>query len=437
MQRRNFMAGLFSAPMFMSAFSESSFIATGNAVKSADTVPDLVFFKSEPNEFAFLNSLGKAHYKFADIGELLAIRSMVDETNPASFVQAYVKFADSCKTVADMSLKNGQFISARDAYARAATYYYAALDYLDAALQSDRFKDLFIIHRTCWKAAASLMDFNYEEFNIPYEGNTLAGFFMSHKGDHSARPLCIFNNGSDGSIVDTWTLGGSAFFERGYNLLTFDGPGQGSSLFEKNMYFRYDWEKVITPVIDSIIHRREVDKNKIVLLGVSQAGYWVPRAAAFEKRIKVMIADPGVTNVGASWLNHLPPPLLILLNSGNKEKFDIYLEQGFKQSPELKAVYNFRSRPYGKNSPFDVYSEVRKYNLDGIAEKITCDVIIPSPENELFWPGQSQELYDAIKSRKKIINFTAAEGANYHCEPKARLVWEQKLFDALHEMMTD
>ena len=42
------------------------------------TTPDpplqLIFFKTEPDEFAFLNVLGKAHYKFSDLGELLAIR---------------------------------------------------------------------------------------------------------------------------------------------------------------------------------------------------------------------------------------------------------------------------------------------------------------------------------------------------------------------------
>jgi hypothetical protein len=118
----------------------------------------------------------------------------------------------------------------------------------------------------------------------------------------------------------------------------------------------------------------------------------VPRAAAYEKRIKVIIADPGVTNVSSSWLDHLPPPLVSLLKSGNKEQFNGYLEQGFKQSPALEAVYRFRTRPYGKDNPFDVYSEVQKYNLDGVAEKIVCDVIIPFPENELFWPGQSRAL---------------------------------------------
>jgi pimeloyl-ACP methyl ester carboxylesterase len=402
---------------------------------STDSGPELIFFKNEANEFAFLNVLGKAHYKFSDIGEVLAIRALIDENNPSSFVSAYIQFADACKKTADDSNRNGQHISARDAYARASTYYYAATDYLDAALQSDRFKELFLIHRACWKSAVQLMDCNYQEFSIPYEGGSLAGFFISHKGNETPRPLCIFNNGSDGSIVDAWTFGGAGIFERGYNLMTFDGPGQGSSLFEKNLYFRYDWEKVVTPVVDSVIHRKDVDKNKIVLVGISQGGYWVPRAAAYEKRIKVIIADPGVTDISSSWLNHLPPPLLSLLKSGQKDQFNTYLEQGFKQFPASVPVYAFRSRPYGKSNPFDVYTEVLKYKLDGVADKIECPVIIPSPENEQFWPGQSQALYDMVKSQKILIPFTAAEGGNYHCEPKARILWEQKVLDALDAIM--
>ena len=100
------------------------------------------------------------------------------------------------------------------------------------------------------------------------------------------------------------------------------------------------------------------------------------------------------------------------------------------------SVYAFRSRPYGKTNPFDTYIEVMKYNLDGVADKIECPVIIPSTENEAFWPGQSQMLYDMVKSPKRIIAFTAAEGANYHCEPKARLFWEQKVLDTLDQFVS-
>jgi len=431
MQRRNFMKNIAAGSALLPLAGLQSLSTEAARTTAPDPQPALIFFKKEPDEFNFLNALGKAHYKFADIGELLAIRSLIDENNPSSFVSAYLQFADRCKQTADTCLKRGQLISARDAYARAGTYYYSAMDYLDASLQSDRFKELFLVHRACWKSAVQLMDFNYEEFEIPYENTTLRGFFISHKGNHTARPLCIFNNGSDGSIIDTLTYGGAGFFERGFNLVTFDGPGQGSSLFEKNLFFRYDWEKVITPVVDSVIHRKDVDKNKMVLIGISQGGYWVPRAAAFEKRIKALIPDPGVTDVSSSWLMHLPPPLLNMLKTGQKDSFNNFMEQGFKQSPVLASVYAFRSRPYGKNNPFDTYTEVMKYNLDGIADKIECPVIIPSPENEAFWPGQSQALFEMLKAQKMLIPFTAAEGANYHCEPKARLLWEQKVLDAL------
>jgi pimeloyl-ACP methyl ester carboxylesterase len=311
------------------------------------------------------------------------------------------------------------------------------MDYLDAALQPHRLRELFCKHRASWRSAMQMMDLNYEEFDIPYEGGSLPGFFISHRGKKMRRPLCIFNNGSDGSIVESWTLGGAGIFERGYNLLTFDGPGQGSSLFERNLYFRHDWEKVITPVIDCVIRRKDVDKDKLVLLGVSQGGYWVSRAAAFEKRLQAIVADPGVTDVSTYWLNYLSPELIALLKAGDKDQFNTYLEAAFKQSPASAAVYTFRSRPYGKTNPFDVYTEVLKYKLDGVANKIGCAVIIPSPENEQFWPGQSKALYDTVKGRKKLIPFTAAEGGDYHCEPKARVLWEQKVLDSLGAIIKD
>ena len=431
MERRNFMKGIglmsLSGMMPLKNLNAKSI----NAGKTPNPAPVLNFFKKESNEFKFINVLGKAHYKFADIGELLAIKGLTDENDPSSFVNAYIKFADSCKAIADDCFAKGLIVSARDAYMRASNYYFAATEYLDESLQGNRYQELFKVHRDCWAAGIKLMEVDYEEFGIPYEGATIKGFFIAHKHDKSKRPLCIFNNGSDGSILDCWTLGGAGMFERGYNLVTFDGPGQGSSLFEKNLYFRYDWEKVITPVVNSVIKRKEVDKDKIVLMGISQGGYWVPRAAAFEKRLKAIITDPGVTNVEISWLSNLPKPMVALLQSGNKSDFNAYMQEGFKQSPASAAVYNFRARPYGKDNPFDTYAEVQKYNLKDVAGKITCATIITLPDDEQFWPGQSQELYDVLNCPKQLVSFTRAEGGNYHCEPKSRILWEQKVLDKL------
>jgi dipeptidyl aminopeptidase/acylaminoacyl peptidase len=104
------------------------------------------------------------------------------------------------------------------------------------------------------------------------------------------------NNGSDGPVTSIWPPVSAGGVARGYNVLVFDGPGQQSMLFEKGVPFRHDWEHVITPVVDFLLARPDVDPARIVLYGISQAGYWVPRALAFEHRIAAAIADPGVTS---------------------------------------------------------------------------------------------------------------------------------------------
>jgi hypothetical protein len=140
----------------------------------------------------------------------------------------------------------------------------------------------------------------------------------------------IFNNGSDGAVVEMLTFGLDEAAKRGYHALTFDGPGQGQALYEQGLFFRYDWEHVITPVVDWAAARDDVDANAVALFGCSQAGYWVPRAAALERRLAAAIADPGVVKVNTSWIAHLPEPLMELYRAGDREQFDGAMAEGVK-----------------------------------------------------------------------------------------------------------
>jgi hypothetical protein len=67
--------------------------------------------------------------------------------------------------------------------------------------------------------------------------------------------------------------------------------------------------------------------------------------------------------------------------------------------------------------------------------QIQCPLFIADPDDEQFWPGQSQEVYDALVCPKTLVRFTAEEGANWHCEPKARALYDQRLFDWLATAM--
>jgi hypothetical protein len=55
-------------------------------------------------------------------------------------------------------------------------------------------------------------------------------------------------------------------------------------------------------------------------------------------------------------------------------------------------------------------------------------MLITSPEDEQFWPGQSQELYDRLPGTKELVTFTAHEGANRHCEPMGMALRDARVF---------
>jgi hypothetical protein len=103
--------------------------------------------------------------------------------------------------------------------------------------------------------------------------------------------------------------------------------------------------------------------------------------------------------------------------------------------PRFKSALAFRMRPYGMTSYFDVFTAVQQYRLGDLAGQITCPMLVIDPENEVFWPGQAQALYDLLTSPKALVRFTVEEGADLHCEPKAPGLRDLRIFDWLDETL--
>ena len=122
----------------------------------------------------------------------------------------------------------------------------------------------------------------------------------------------ILNNGSDAQNVDLYTFGGAAALERGYNALIFEGPGQGSMLFERKIPYRPDWQHVVSPIVDWLRARSDVDSSRIAITGWSMCGASVIEAAGYEHRLAAVVADPGVLDAWAVW----PEDIRKLADSG-------------------------------------------------------------------------------------------------------------------------
>ena len=84
-----------------------------------------------------------------------------------------------------------------------------------------------------------------------HEITTLPGHFFRAADDGAPRPTMILTDGYDGTVEELCFSSAGAALSRGYNVLAFDGPGQGSVILDQGLRFRPDWDAVVTPVLTS------------------------------------------------------------------------------------------------------------------------------------------------------------------------------------------
>lgn len=394
------------------------------------------FFKNADFNFLTEIALGSAFRQGSDIGEVLATIERVHDGKAQTWVDAWTTTANRLADEAAGNAAAGHHQSAAAQNLRASNYYSLATYSADGTDDPHLFASLWEKHRDAWDRFIDLGGARpnvVDRIQIPYEDTTLPGYFFRAGPEGEPRRTLIFNNGSDGSIVGAWTDGIALALTRGWNAMTFDGPGQNAALVRQGLPFRPDWEEVITPVVNYLSHRSDVDLAKLALLGVSQAGYWVPRSLAFEHRIAAAVADPGVVDVSTTVLGHLPHMMIKLLDTGDQKTFDRDMKWTLRLSPSTRALLALRMRPYGKTSPYEFFAATRDYVLtDKLIGQITTPLLITDPDNEQFWPGQSKELHNKLPSLSTVIEFTEAEGSDSHCEPAASGVRGERIFDWLN-----
>ena len=404
-------------------------------------------FDNDDFQFGLENALGCAYRQASDVGEVLATAERIKDGDDEAWVREWTATAGACWAGAQDAEAAEHRVTAASFYRRAATYYATALYRIAGVADGNgsgsatgpRQLDLWRRQRACWDKVVDLQAVPGERMAIPYEDTTLPAYFFrapdAEPGE--TRPLIIVNNGSDGATSEMLMDGGAGAAERGYHWMTFDGPGQQAALFEQSILFRPDWEAVLTPVLDAMLARPDVDRDRVAVIGVSQGGYWVPRALAFEHRFAAAVADPGVVDVSTSWMASLPHILRKQLQDGKQTAFDREMHLAELLQHDAKTTLAFRGHPYGlaTGSRFELFQTVTQYRLGDEVAQITTPMLITSPEDEQFWPGQAQQLYDRLPGVKELVTFTAAEGANRHCEPMARSLRDARIYDWLDEYL--
>src|SRR5918992_3233886 len=228
------------------------------------------------------------------LGEISTTTSLIEEGDRDGRYIQCTATAERVAGYADESARAGHTISASDAYLRASSYYRAAYLPLYGSPVVPTLVGAFDKETATSQNAAAPMTPPIEPVEIPYEGTTLPGYFCQADDTGRPRPTLMVTNGYDSTINELYLDSAAAVLPRGYNLLLYDGPGQGWVLIKQGLVMRPDWENVVKPVVDYALTRTEVDPEKIAIMGISLGGYLAPRAASSEHRLAACIADPGV-----------------------------------------------------------------------------------------------------------------------------------------------
>lgn len=389
-------------------------------------------FRDECFSFETLRAAGSAPYGGADLGEVLATARMIRDGDEAGWFTAWRNTAERVHGFANSALKNGHRVSAREAFLRASNYYRTAEFFRRKNAASDT-EALAVarLSRQMFASAINLMDRPALHIDIPYETTTLPGYLFLVDDSGVARPTVVYTNGYDSTAEESWFAIAAAALERGYNVLAYDGPGQGAVIREHGLVFRPDWEAVLTPVLDYCEGRAEIDSHAIALFGYSMGSYLVARAAAFDHRPAALILDDGIFDFHQAYVKALPGWVMRRIRNGKDGLADRLMRVIAALRTQARWGLNNGVWTMGAASYADFIRRTTDYSLAGLADRITAPTLIMDAEEDLFLRGQPSVLAKAMTAPTTLARFTTAEGLGEHCHVASLTRAHQVIFDWL------
>ncbi len=208
-----------------------------------------------------------------------------------------------------------------------------------------------------------------ERVSIPFEGTTICG--VLRKPPSEKPPVLIMAPGLDSTKEEIHAYE-EPFLARGIAVLAIDGPGQGEAEYE--IPICGDYERAAKAVVDWIETRKDLNERQVAIWGVSLGGYYAPRAAAYEKRIKACIALSGPFEWDRIW-------------------------DGL---PELTRE-TFRVRSHAANET-QARENAKRLTMKEAAPRITCPIFIVTGRQDRLVPAaHAEQLAKAVSGPVELL----------------------------------
>ena len=280
--------------------------------------------------------------------------------------------------------------TASETWYRACTYYRLAATFRSMSEETET--PSIDDSRRCFRSAVEADDhIDVELVEIPYESGFLSGYFVASAHPGGSTPTIIVLGGIDAFAEEMFFKLGRTLSSRGYNVLLADGPGQGEAL-RRRIPARVDYEMAISALVDFLAGRRDVDTERIGLVGSSLGGYFAARGAAFEHRLAATVIWGAFYGIETS--RH---------SSGTPQ-----LESRLAQAMAAFAVPDVDQ----------LAAVVEEFNLEKVARLISCPTLILHGESDVQVPlAHAQRLFEDIPhDDKRLVVYPAGAPGCTHCQ---------------------
>ena len=264
-----------------------------------------------------------------------------------------------------------------------------------------------------WALAAGLLEPAAEQVRIRSGRTILPGWLLRPRATAGQpavrRPTVIFTGGTDTQHVGRYVYGAAEAVALGYNALLAEGPGQGSLLYLRGTGLRPDWETVITPAVDYLRDRPDVDPRRIALVGWGLGGALAARAAAREPRLAALVLDPGVTDALAAL--RLPAPLVDLAGSGHPWEADAAWAAIMPRLPaSVRFAVTKAARPFRQPAFSALVQELARYSTAAWLPDITAPTLVTQYEADPVFAGQGRQADHLLRCPRTLHEFSGVAG---------------------------
>ncbi|MBU8911493.1 MAG: alpha/beta hydrolase [Desulfobacterales bacterium] len=255
-------------------------------------------------------------------------------------------------------------------------------------------------------------DEGIERFQVPYEKGAMPAIRLKASGEKKGT---ILIHGGFDSFIEEWYSPMKYFSDHGYEAIGFEGPGQGNARRKYKLAFDYRWEKPTKIVLDYF------KLDDVTLLGFSMGGWFCFRVAAFEPRIKRVIASSIAYDYIKS-MDNVFQRMHILFARYLKKISNKMLLNAIKKRSGMQAWQAFQMMYITKKkTPVDAIEEILfKMNEENLhSELVKQDVLILTGRNDHFIPFKAHKMQIGALTNAKSVTakvFTKETHANNHCQ---------------------